>query len=376
MVLHFSDKHPSYISAYRYVAKEDEDIVKFPDDHPDLTILSSPKTSKGIQANKGKRRSSAAARRQLNQQPAPGPSSRDTDLDFAPVADSVPSSKRPKLSLVLVTDFILENSIKSRRDMWAHATARRENGDDDLVNFMIQRPNRVLDELIQKSWEMTGARVSLQEENTSSIDIIRSGATGQCVMEGCTWFMMALQLMRWNHVDSHDFAKAVRDNIIHGRAKGRPVMVVGKSNRGKTFLFKPLADIFPGRIFRNPAHEKYAWVAAENARVILLNDFRWDPQLIEWPLFLNLLEDEPVQFPAPKNHYTKNITLGVDVAVFATSKSRVEWFGPYRTTDPSENEMMDNRWNVFEFTYKIPKDEQKKIPPCPACFCRFVLMGE
>ena len=58
-------------------------------------------------------------------------------MDSTPVADSAPAAKRPKLSLVLVTDFILENGIKSRRDLWAHVTAIREKGDDDLVNFMI-----------------------------------------------------------------------------------------------------------------------------------------------------------------------------------------------------------------------------------------------
>ena len=124
----------------------------------------------------------------------------------------------------MVTDFILEHDIKSRRDLWAHATARRENGNDGLVNFMIQRPNRVLDEFIMTAWEMSGAQVSLQEENITSIEIIRSGAAGQCVVEGCTWFVMALQLMRYNHIDSYDFAKAgIRDNIIHGRGKRPPV---------------------------------------------------------------------------------------------------------------------------------------------------------
>ena len=99
-------------------------------------------------------------------------------MDSTPVADSALAAKRPKLSLVLVTDFILEYGIKSRHDLWAYVTARRENGDNDLLNFMIQKPNRVLNVPIQKAWEMSGPHISLQEGNVTSIEIIRSWATG------------------------------------------------------------------------------------------------------------------------------------------------------------------------------------------------------
>ena len=39
---------------------------------------------------------------------------------------------------------------------------------------------------------------------------------------------------------------------------------------------KPLQEIFKGTIFQNPANDKYGWVGADKARVIFLNDFRWN----------------------------------------------------------------------------------------------------
>ena len=38
-------------------------------------------------------------------------------------------------------------------------------------------------------------------------------------------------------------------------------------------MLKPLKKIFDGKIFENPSHDKYAWVGAEKAHVMLFNDF-------------------------------------------------------------------------------------------------------
>ena len=43
VVVNFSDKHNNYISAYRYVTKEDENVYHSPG-HPDLSSASSPRT--------------------------------------------------------------------------------------------------------------------------------------------------------------------------------------------------------------------------------------------------------------------------------------------------------------------------------------------
>jgi hypothetical protein len=52
----------------------------------------------------------------------------------------------------------------------------------------------------------------------------------------------------------------------------------GPANCGKTFLLNPLNKIY--HTFTNPASNSFAWVGAENAEVVFLNDFRWSPQII------------------------------------------------------------------------------------------------
>jgi hypothetical protein len=128
--------------------------------------------------------------------------------------------------------------------------------------------------------------------------------------------------------------------------------------------------------FSNPASDKYAWVEADNAEVIWLNDFRWSRELIEWKSFLLLLEGDRVNLPAPKNHFAKDVCIDSDVPVFATSKETIKYRGPYNAEDSVENNMMASRWKVFNFTHSIPEDEQKNIPPCGRCFGSIVLLGE
>jgi hypothetical protein len=65
--------------------------------------------------------------------------------------------------------------------------------------------------------------------------------------------------------------------------------------------------------FSNPAADKYAWVGADKAEIIWLNNFCSTRELVEWKSLLLLLEDH-VNLPAPKNHGC----LDTDIPIFAT----------------------------------------------------------
>lgn len=96
-------------------------------------------------------------------------------------------------------------------------------------------------------------------------------------------------------------------------------MICGRANTGKTFLLKPLTSVY--RTFCNPACTSFAWVGAEDAECIFLNDFRWSSQIIQWHDFLLLLEGQMVHVPAPKTHYAKDIALEKDTPFFLYRKT-------------------------------------------------------
>ena len=151
-------------------------------------------------------------------------------------------------------------------------------------------------------------------------------------------------------------------------------MIVGPANCAKTFLLTPLTKLF--ETFSNPANDKYAWLGAEKAEIILLNDFRWSPEMIAWKELLLLLEGQSVHLPSPKNHYSADICIDSDTPVFATGKSRITFVGKYNTTDAIENEMMAARWKVFDFFFQIAEENQRDVPSCSKCFSELILIGE
>ena len=149
---------------------------------------------------------------------------------------------------------------------------------------------------------------------------------------------------------------------------------MGPANSGKTFRLKPLELIF--KTFSNPATDKYAWVGSDKCEVILLQDFRWCPELINWKDMLLLLEGEIVKLPAPKNHFTTDVCINTGIPIFATSKSKIEYVGKFNARDEKETEMMDMRWKVFEFTKRIPEEMQRHLTPGVRCFAELVFLGE
>ena len=174
------------------------------------------------------------------------------------------------------------------------------------------------------------------------MDIIREAAAGQCV-QGCEgmWLKCAEELLYNSKVHPILYAAAVREMLTLGRGKYRNLMIVGKTNCGKTFLLKPLLLLFD--TFSNPAADKYAWVGTDKKEVIWLNDFRWSRELIEWKSFLLLLEGDQVNLPAPKNHYATDVCIDHDVPIFATSKDAIKYRGPYNAEDMNEDDMSSVR---------------------------------
>ena len=110
--------------------------------------------------------------------------------------------------------------------------------------------------------------------------------------------------------------------------------------------------------------------------VILMQDFRYSKEFIAWKDLLLLLEGETVKLPAPKNHFINDIVIKDDVPVFATSKSKITFKGPYNTEDERETEMMDSRWRIIKFNHVFQENDQKEIKACATCFAKLVLMAQ
>ncbi len=367
----FSDAHNYYISAYKYVTKEDEFCVKS-DGHEDLDDVGSPRTKQCMVANRRKSADKKAA--------GQSSSKKGKDDDGDQVASSSAAVEKPrslwnkKLSNIDIADYVIRNNISSKTELYAAANKRKIDGECDMAIFLFSRSEKYILELIHKAWLLHGAEKIISEDAKTRMVRMEDALAEECAETDCKWLEMALQVLELNKIKREDFKLAMFNAIRFGRQKFRNVMLVGRSNCAKTFLLKPLKVIFGKKVFENPAKDKYGWQGVENAQVILLNDFRYSKEMISWSDLLLLLEGETVKLPTPKNHCANDIHLDSsnDIPIFATSLGKIE-YSRYSPDYEVETEMMDSRWNLFKFTHIFKKDDQKDITPCKHCFAELVM---
>ena len=386
--IHFRENDGGYHSAYRYAAKEDSEIYHSVD-HPDLREVGSPATKKAMRGYFNKRRSRAppSSRNELSfSLPSPaGSSASGNNINLDTSVSPVPSTSRhgqndkekkcQRLTNIEVGDFVVKHKIRSRVKLLAVAKRQKNEGKLDLANFVFNRNKKQLNDLIDTAWEMENAEEELASTDRDRMQVIYDKADSRCVA-GCEdrlWFYCATEVLQNNNIEPNNFAKAIVDLLAKGRGKFRNLLLVGRSNCAKTFLFEPLKLMY--KVFDNPAKDKYCWVGADKCEIILINDLRWGTDFIAWDDLLRLLEGQKVNLPAPKNHFATDVTIEGDIPIFATSKEIVKHSGKFNLPDDREQEMMDSRWKVFHFHHRIPQEDIIEIPPCPRCFVDLVLLG-
>ena len=367
-VLHFSESHDNYYTAYKYVCKSDKNVFTS-EGHPNLNEIGSPRTKHCIKSYRNKRK------QEQNDKQNCSDNKNEQNSENKNEHNSANKNKVKRLSNLDVSEFMVANNIQNPKELFAVANERKNEGSKDLANFVLSRSTKSLSELIENTWQMENAKTQLVREKVSRMEILRAILDSDCV-EGCDgeWLQCANEVLRNNHIHPFVFAADVRNLLTNGRGKFRNLMIVGPANCGKTFLLSPLQHIY--KCFSNPANDKYAWLGAEESEVIFLNDFRWSSEMIAWKELLLLLEGQTVHLPSPKNHYVRDICISTDVPIFATGKARITFVGKYNTNDERETEMMAARWKVLDFSYQISEQDQKAIKPCSKCFAELVLSGE
>ena len=287
IVTNFSDSHNYYASAYRYVCKTDE-YVFHSINHPDLSEVGSHRTKQCTEAYRSSRKRSSAASQQST--PAASGSKQLSYDESTPVSRNSTTTNR-KLSNLEVGDYVTKNNIVSKKQLYAHAEKRKVEGECDLAIYLFSRSDKFIKELICKAWLMKTAGKELTVEAKSRLQRVKEAMEEDCSCSpDCPWLPAALELLKLNNIDVKEFARAIYDLMSHGRGKFRNLMLVGRSNCAKTFMLKPLKMIFPESIFENPSRDKFGWIGAQNARVMLLQDFRYAKEMIAWNDLLLLLE--------------------------------------------------------------------------------------
>ena len=225
-------------------------------------------------------------------------------------------------------------------ELYAEAEERSKESQTDLAAFVLPCTKKSLNDLIESNCEIQNEKATLEREKTSRMQLLEkvrlSSCVDVCAME---FYVCSRDILQKNGVNPYAYFEAIRDLLMHGRAKFRNVMITFPSNCGKSLMLKPLEIIC--NAFSNPANDKYAWVGADNEEVIILKGFRWSSELICWKDLLLLLEDEPVRLSSPKNRFATDVCMKTDIPIFATSKAKIEFATKHNMRDNRETEMME-----------------------------------
>ena len=264
----------------------------------------------------------------------------------------------------------MEKEIKTRAELLAFANMKKMEWKSDIAEFIVNRGPRVVAEILTTAWEMKNAHKKLERLKKSRIELLEEAKEGECVT-GCEgqWYSCALEVLQQNGICKQTFTSSVKELLEKGRSKFRNIMICGPANSAKTFILNPLTSVY--NTFCNPACSSFAWVGAEDAECIFLNDFRWSQTIIQWHDFLLMLEGQMVHLPAPKTHYAKDIVFDKDTPIFCTGKQPIIYIKS-GVIDQRETDMMSVRWKIFHFNVRIDEQNQKEIPKCAKCFARFI----
>ena len=178
--------------------------------------------------------------------------------------------------------------------------------------------HKAVDEALALAKEFSTAELLMALSKKTRVQLLEEAKDGKCVM-GCAgqWFEAALQVLANQEIMPSVFCGAMYKALSKGQGKFRNIYIHRSSNCGKSFILSPLKVIF--NTFSNPATGSFAWIGAEQAKVIFLNDFRWAPKLIAWADLLQVLEGDVVHLPAPKMFCQRDLEFTEDTPFFATA---------------------------------------------------------
>ena len=111
----------------------------------------------------------------------------------------------------------------------------------------------------------------VQRKKTLRMQVLEKPKSSFC-LDGCDmkWLICSREILQKNNIKPFVSADTIRDLLIQNRGKFRNIITV-PLNCGKRFVLKPLETIY--HRFSNPANDRYAWVAAEDVKVIILQEF-------------------------------------------------------------------------------------------------------
>ena len=265
----------------------------------------------------------------------------------------------------------LHDLLKARPDLQgedallAHAEALSEQGDRKLLAFCLLRKD--LAEVLDRSARARNAGAASRRLALTRLELLQAAAEQAactCTTPG-RWEAAAEEVVCLNGYNNSEVQRAVYEALAQGRKKQLNILIVGETNRAKSFVLKPIDLVF--NVFIPPESGPHQLAGIRGAEVVWLNEFVYDPQFLQWSKLKDFLEGQSIKVAVPKTTSgAKNYTFDGTAPVLGTAP------GPIGHTSPAEIEQMDNRIRYFWFRQFFDPRTVPDIPKCKACWAKWV----
>lgn len=269
-------------------------------------------------------------------------------------------------SVLDLNDLLREHAfLRTEDDLMRYATTGAGKDNRALLKFVLSRKD--LGELMERVRRVAGAEATAARRQMTRVQILAAAAEGTCTCETPgRWAAAAEDVVQRNGYAEREIQRAIFHSLNLGRAKQRNLVLVGDTNRAKSFVMDPVELVF--KCFTPPDTGSHQLADIAGSEVLYLNDFEWDASLMPWGTAKNLFEGKHVKIAVPKvEKGAKNYMFTEDSPILGTAPGPIE-----HPKKPRETCQMDSRVRYMPLTHFFDPATCPEIRPCKKCWAQWV----
>ena len=265
------------------------------------------------------------------------------------------------------------NSIQPENRLIRYAKA---HASDAMHAFLFKNRHR-LTAFIRDAWAWEEVDLVIEIAERPRMEVVQRACSAACHCGGA-WLHYAQMPFRANGTDEQELCHYTLQALERGRHESvKAVVLLGRrGGEGESIFFQPLGPLFGNEyVQRSPQPGRFPLLGLETKKVVLLDEWHFDPDILPLPLQLLWLEGKPVPITLPQNTagQSGHLMYYGDAPIFITAPEEVlrGMMGASMAGPTGQGSMLLRRLKIFHFTVPIPEPPHA-ILPCTTCFARFV----
>ena len=287
------------------------------------------------------------------------------------------SKPEPRMSEYELWPIVVESGIKNTaEDRQAHLRFIqyvRDHCSPATCAFVFKRQAR-LPSLLDDIWRWESIDATVAAADRTLVQYLTAATSKPCVCGG-NWSRFAAYALGSNHVDVSALCKAVLHSLCEGRSPSSPIVTLTgvRGGEGKSFFLKGLAAVVGvEHVFGTPTHPSFPLHGLEEAKVVILDEFRFLKSVIPIATQCLWFDGSAVPIAKPQTGHGSGSHVmyhGRAPLFITTSQGEVDALAQAGDGDAS---VLLRRLQVVRCTERVAKPNSK-IPNCAPCFATFVM---